>query len=176
MRWLIPILDIMKAKNLHTTFFVTGKWASIHSDELRLIAQQGHEVFNHTYDHPYLTQVSDGQIQDELQSTDQLISTVTGKTTKPFFRPPYGDRNSHVLSVAKKAGYRSVYWTTDALDWKESTGISDQEVKDRIISNLKPGAIILMHIGDSITGRVLEEVITTIQQKGYTIVPLSQGL
>jgi peptidoglycan/xylan/chitin deacetylase (PgdA/CDA1 family) len=69
-----------------------------------------------------------------------------------------------------------VYWTVDAHDWEESTGVTASEVTDRIISNLRPGNIYLMHVGDNITGEVLDSVFTMIEDKGYKIVSLTEGL
>jgi peptidoglycan/xylan/chitin deacetylase (PgdA/CDA1 family) len=97
-------------------------------------------------------------------------------SSRPFFRAPYGDRDERVMDAAFKAGYHSVYWTVDAHDWEESTGVTSTEVITRIVSSLKPGNIYLMHIGDNITGNILDQVFTTIEEKGYKIVSLTEGL
>lgn len=168
------ILEVVKAHNLKVTFFITGKFAEKNPELIKQIAAEGHEIFNHTHSHPHLTQITDGQIKEELSKTEQIISSLTGKTTKPYFRPPYGDRNGHVLEVAKQEGYQSVFWTFDAFDWM--TDKTEKQVKDRIYSNLKNGAIILMHVGDNITGNILDEVFTHIENQGYKIVSLTEGL
>jgi peptidoglycan/xylan/chitin deacetylase (PgdA/CDA1 family) len=78
--------------------------------------------------------------------------------------------------VAVKEGYQSVYWSCDALDWKESSGQTAQQVKARIMENLKPGTIYLMHIGDNITGQILDGVFQEIKSQGYSIASLTQGV
>lgn len=168
------ILETAQKHNLKLTFFSTGKFAEKNPDLIKQIASSGHEIFNHTYSHPHLTQLTDEQIKEELIKTDQIISDLTNTTTKPFFRPPYGDRNTHVLEIAQGAGWQSVYWTLDALDWM--TDKTAEQVKQRIYSNLKNGAIILMHVGDDITGSILDEVFTYIENQGYKIVSLSEGV
>lgn len=168
------ILETLQKHSLKSTFFVTGSWADQNLALLKQISQQGHEVFNHTYTHPHLTWLSDFQVANEFRRAESAISAATGKTTKPYFRPPYGERNARVLQTAAKEGYRSVYWTIDALDWKE--GITAKEVKDRILNNLAPGAIFLLHIGDDITGQILDEVIAEIQSRGYEVVSLTANL
>lgn len=168
------ILETAQKHNLKLTFFSTGKFAEQNPDLIKQISAEGHEIFNHTYSHPHLTQITDEQIKEELDKTEQIISGLTGTTTKPFFRPPYGDRNEHVLNIAGQDGFQSVYWTLDALDWE--TGKTAGEVKQRIYSNLKPGEIILMHVGDDITGNILDEVFTYIKNQGYKIVNLTEGL
>lgn len=170
------ILEVLKKYNIKATFFLTGKWAEENPEFVKLISQSRHEIFNHTYSHPHLTQVSDGTIIDEFRKTDELIQSLTGKSTKPYFRPPFGERNSYVLDLAATQGYRSVYWTVDALDWKESEGYTQDQVKERIFSNLNPGTMFLMHVGDNITGNILEEVILRLRSQGYTIVSLTEGI
>ncbi|MCB0214504.1 MAG: polysaccharide deacetylase family protein [Anaerolineae bacterium] len=172
----IPVLETLEEHNLTATFFITGTWANSNQELLRQISEAGHEIYNHTYTHPHLTQISDKEIRDELTSTNELIESITGNSTTPFFRPPYGERNQHVLDVALAEGYCSVYWTVDALDWKESEGVTSEQVKARIFNNLNPGTIYLMHLGDNITGQILDEVITHVQSQGFEILPLSKGI
>ncbi|HYF10522.1 MAG TPA: polysaccharide deacetylase family protein [Candidatus Paceibacterota bacterium] len=168
------IIATLKKHGVTGTFFVTGKWAEQNATSTRRLAAEGHEVFNHTYDHSDLTTLSSAQITSQFARAESSISALTGKTTKPYFRPPYGARNAAVLAAARQAGYRSVYWTVDALDWKP--GITDQEVRTRILSNLAPGTIYMMHIGDDITGRILDDMLTEIKARGYAIVPLTKAL
>jgi len=168
------ILEIAASHNVKVTFFCTGKFAQNNSELIKQIAQEGHEIFNHTYSHPHLTQITDEQIIEELDKAEQILSSLTGKTAKPYFRPPYGDRNAHVLEVAKQEGYQSVFWSLDALDWMVDK--TEEQVKERIYTNLKPGAIILMHVGDNITGDILDEVFTYIEDQDYKIVSLTEGL
>jgi len=171
-----PILDTLKKYGIKGTFFITGKWAENNVDLVKQISDSGHEIFNHTYDHPHLTQLTDEQITEELNKTDEIISKITGKSTKPFFRPPFGERDSRVLKVAEQAGYRSVYWTIDVLDWKESEGYTAEQSEQRVLNNLKPGTIYIMHIGDNITGQILDELFMNIENKGYSIVSLTEGI
>jgi len=169
------ILDTLARFDIDSTFFLTGKFIELYP----LLAKEmalDHEVFNHTYSHPHLTQITDAEIYNEFSATENLLQLWSGKTTKPYFRPPYGERNQHVLDVAASQGYRSVYWTVDALDWKESEGMTGEQVKTRILDNLSAGTIYLMHIGDTITGTILPELIPEIRKRGYSIVSLTQGL
>lgn len=170
------ILDTLKTENVHATFFVTGTWVSKNTSLVQKIASAGHEIFNHTYSHPHLPALTDTQIADELNKTDTLVVSATGKSTKPYFRAPYGDRNAHVLSVAAEQGYTSIYWTLDALDWEESTGMTAAKVKTRILDHVAPGEIYLMHVGDTITGTILKDVLDGIKKRGYSVVPLGKAL
>ncbi|MEX2010237.1 MAG: polysaccharide deacetylase family protein [Parcubacteria group bacterium] len=168
------IIAILKKHNLKSTYFLTGKWATLNPEAVREMRDEGHEIFNHTYNHPELTKLGEADIQNELSSAEDAIKSITGVTTKPYFRAPYGDRNAQVLKVAAQSGYQHIYWTIDAWDWRP--GWTEETVKARILDNLAPGNIYLMHIGDDITGNILDEVFTEIKARGYTIVPLTEGL
>lgn len=170
------ILEALKDHGVKGTFFVTGKFASDNPDLIKRIDSEGHEIFNHTYTHADLTTVPAEKIRDELGRAEVEIKTLTGKSTKPYFRPPYGARNLEVRKVAADEGYQSIYWTVDALDWKEDEGWTDAATRTRIMNNLKPGTIYMMHIGDNITGRILDDIFTEIESKGFKIVSLSEGL
>ncbi len=170
------ILAVLAKHHVKGTFFLTGKMVEAHPDLVKRIVAAGHEIFSHTYDHPNLTALTDDQITQELTKLEKVLQATAGISPKPYFRAPYGARNAQVLSVAAKDGYQSVYWTVDALDWKEPQGETAAQVKERILSNVAPGTIYLMHLGDNITGSILDDVFTTIEAKGYKIVSLSQGI
>lgn len=172
----LKILDILKKYNIKTSFFLTGEFVKNNPDLVLRMYNDGHEIYNHTLDHPYLTSVSDDEIKRQLEEMDRNLQKIVNKSSRPFFRPPYGDRDVRVIEVAHSIGFRSVYWTVDALDWKESVGITSEEVKERIMSTLAPGNIYLIHIGDTISGNILEELILEINKKGYKVVSLKQGL
>lgn len=169
------ILRILKDNGVHSTFFTTGKWAENNPETIKQIVSEGHTLGNHTYDHQELTKLTDAAIIEEFAMAEKIIkSIVPATTTKPYFRPPYGDRNSHVLEVAGNAGYQSIYWTIDALDWQETA--TAESVKQKIYNNVKNGAIILMHVGDDITPAVLDEVIKKLKSDGYQPVTIDELL
>lgn len=168
------VLEVLAKHKVRGTFFLTGKFVEVYPDLAKRIVAGGYEVFNHTYDHKDLTTLSDEKIIGELKNTEGVFSKILNISPKPYFRPPYGARNSKVLEVAFGVGYQSVYWTVDALDWQE--GKTSAEVKTRILVNLASGNIYLMHVGDKITGEILDDVFTKIEARGYKIVSLSQGL
>lgn len=173
-------LDILSSHGLHATWFVTGDFAQANPAIVRRIVADGHDLGNHTVDHPDLISPprSDAFICWELTRADQLIVTATGgdNTTRPFFRPPYGDYNDQVRMLAARLGYRTIYWSIDPRDWDSATTV--QDILNRVLNgpNLKPGAIILMHVNSPHEAQALPGVIAGLEQKGYTIVPLSQLL
>lgn len=172
------VLAILAKHGIKGTFFLTGQFVEKNPDYTKRIVAAGHEVFNHTYDHPHLPEISNEQINRQLRRMESDMKAVVGMDyySRPYFRAPYGDRDDRVIAEAFKQGYQSVYWTIDARDWMESTGMTAKEVRNRILNNLAPGNIYLMHLGDTITGAVLDDIFSTIESKGYKIVSLTQGL
>ncbi len=170
------ILSILEKYNIKATFFLTGKWIENNPFLTILIKGGGHEIFSHTYNHPYLTRISDNEIREELRKTNDILFKLLGINSRPYFRPPYGDRDERVLRIASSEGYQSVYWTVDALDWMENEGETDISVMNRIKDNLSPGTIYLMHLGDNIIGRILDQAIIDLKNDGYEIVSLTEGL
>lgn len=170
------VLKVLEKYKVTTAFFVTGKFADWYPADVKSINNAGNEIYSHTYSHPHLTSLSDAQIKDELTKADTSISTVTGKTVKPFYRPPFDATNNHIRQLAATLGYQEVTWSIDALDLQESSGMTASAVKSRIYSNLVPGEIYLMHLSDNITGQVLDEVFKYITEHGYTIANLRTAL
>jgi peptidoglycan/xylan/chitin deacetylase (PgdA/CDA1 family) len=170
------ILKVLEKHNMKTTFFLTGDFVLTYPEVVREMKNAGHEIYNHTENHPYLTQATDREILLELDGMDRALRGTIGQSSKPYFRPPYGDRNDRVLKIAYGAGYQSVGWTVDALDWQESEGRTGDEVRSIILNSLAPGNIYLLHLGDNISGNILEGLIGEINSRGYNIVSLKRGL
>jgi peptidoglycan/xylan/chitin deacetylase (PgdA/CDA1 family) len=165
------ILAALRQANLRSTFFLTGDWAQANPDAVRAILAGGHEVFNHSLTHPNFTTISDAEIVSELEATEQIVQKLTGRSTKPYFRPPYGARDKRVLAAAWSAGYRSVYWTIDSGDWRENA--TTDGVVSKILGNASNGAIFIEHVGSPQTAEGLPRIIAGLRERGYEIVPLS---
>lgn len=168
------ILDILKENNIRVTMFVTGKFVDTYPDIVRRMAQDGHQISNHSYTHSDFTTLSDQQTIDEMDKTDQAILRVTGKSSKPYMRMPFGARNSRVLGTVSSAGYRSIYWTLDSGDWLENA--TANSVRQRILQNVASGYIVVQHMNSEQTATSLKDVISGIKEKGLRIVSLSEML
>lgn len=167
------ILRTLKASGIHATFFLTGKWCEKSPNLVREIAQDGNEICNHTYSHPDLRKLDNMQIAQQLQKVDEMVVRLTGRSTKPFFRPPFGARNSHVLHAAYGQGYTSIYWAVDSWDAFKKN-ITSEEIKNRILSKVQSGDIILMHCGSQPTADALPEIIRELKSRGYKMVTVSE--
>ncbi len=170
------LLDILASYNVKSTWFIMGAWGQENRSTFQRVVASGHELGNHTLDHPDLTNPprSDEFICYELGMTEQIAKEISGKSTRPFFRPPFGAYNTQVLNDAAKLGFRTVYWSIDTIDWDPNT--TADQIVSRVLNspNLKNGAIILMHAGSLHEPEALPRVIEGLRAKGYEIVPLSQ--
>lgn len=169
------ILDMLAAHGVEASFGMTGRWAESNPELLMRMAEEGHALINHTYDHPHMETLStEGRLQ-QLARTEAIISGLTGVSTKPYFRPPYGAYNEQVLIDVASAEYRySIMWTVDSLGW---TGLSPGEVVARCRDGLQPGAILLMHVGSASTDyAALEDILSVIDQAGYRYATIQEML
>lgn len=164
------ILEILKEYDIKTTYFVTGIWIEEYPELVKKIAEEGHEIGNHTDSHPHLNQLSAEQIQDELKQVEDTVYELTGKRTK-LFRPPFGEYNNNVIKTVNNMGYKAIQWSIDSLDWKN---LSKDAIYKRVTANPHNGAIILFHNDGLNTPDALPSIIEFYTENGYEIVPISK--
>ena len=141
-------------------------------EDVKKIYEAGHDLGNHSENHKYMSKLSDEEKTQELMTVHQKVKELTGYDMF-LFRPPYGDYDSAVVTNARQNGYYPIQWNIDSLDWKDY-GADDIIKKVTENKNLSNGSIILCHNGAKYTKDALDTVITTLQDKGYEFVPISQ--
>lgn len=167
------LLDILKARNVKATFYVLGQNARNYPHIIRRMLAEGHEIGNHTWNHPSLTSVSESSARDQMNRTAQTITSLTGYHMRTM-RPPYGATNQHIKNwMYSDYGYPTILWTVDPLDWKRP-GAS--VVTSRIVAGTRPGAIILAHDIHAGTIDAMPATIDTLLSKGYRFVTVCQLL
>jgi peptidoglycan/xylan/chitin deacetylase (PgdA/CDA1 family) len=132
------ILDILKAHRARATFFVVGQAAAQHPDVLERIIREGHELGNHTFDHPSLPRLSAAEMTAQVER----CATVIAPQKQQFFRPPYGHLTAGISLRLKRLKQRVVTWTFHCQDWSE---ISSERILERFNKRLSPGSIVLFH-------------------------------
>ncbi|MCT9868232.1 polysaccharide deacetylase family protein [Paenarthrobacter aurescens] len=172
------ILLTLSLHDVKATFFLTGNWASANSASVARIVAAEHRLGNHSMSHPGFTQLTDAQIAEELLGAEDAVRAAGGDP-RPFFRFPYGERDSRVIATVNKLGYVAVRWSVDTLGWKGTSGGASQEsVLRRVVDGLRPGAIILMHIGSNpddgttLDADALPGIIEAVRRAGYGFVSL----
>ncbi len=167
-------LQVLRGHGVHATFFVTGAFADTYPDAVRQMVADGHELANHTYSHRDLIHLPDWEIQDELERADAVLRQFSGHSTRPLMRMPYGSRDKRVLRVVGQAGYRSIYWTVDSLDWRD--GATPQGVAARVLRNVGPGDIVVEHCATTATAGALPTILDGLQARGLAVVTVSDLL
>lgn len=166
----LGILDILDKYEIKSTFFLVGFWIDKYPEHVKEISKRGHDVGNHSTNHPYMTKLSDDEIVKELNTTGEKIEKLIN--IKPIlFRPPFGDYNDKLIILCKENGYYSIQWDVDSLDWKE---LGVQPVVDRVTRNVAKGSIVLFHNNAKYVLEYLPIVIERLQKEGYEIVPISE--
>ncbi|WIV11429.1 polysaccharide deacetylase family protein [Proteiniborus sp. MB09-C3] len=164
------ILDTLDKYNVKTTFFLVDFWVKKYPEVVKEIDRRGHEIGNHSTNHPYMSKLDDIQIIKEIKTTEDSIKNVTGKKTI-LFRPPFGDYNDRLIRVCRENGYYVIQWDVDSLDWKE---FGVQPVVDRVTRNVKNGSIVLFHNNAKYVSEYLPIILEKLQTDGYKIVPISE--
>jgi peptidoglycan-N-acetylglucosamine deacetylase len=172
------ILGTLADQQVPATFFLTGQWVDINPDGVAVIHEGGHRLGNHSMTHPHLPALSDQAIRDEVQGAEQRI-LAAGADPRPLFRFPFWDRDERTIATVNDLGYVAVRWTVDTLGWKgTSGGMSAPEVADRAVNALRPGEIVLMHLGanpedgTTLDADALPDMIERMRAAGYTFVTL----
>jgi peptidoglycan/xylan/chitin deacetylase (PgdA/CDA1 family) len=167
------LLDLLAQKKIKVTFFVLGENVERHPEILKRAVAEGHEIGNHSWSHPNLAKLSQEKVRDQLKRTDDLIRQTTGFRPK-IMRPPYGSLTSKQRQwVHEEFGYNVILWEVDPLDWKEP---GPAVVARRIISQTKPGFIILSHDIHAQTIDAMPEVFDALLAKGFKFVTVSELL
>jgi peptidoglycan/xylan/chitin deacetylase (PgdA/CDA1 family) len=173
---LASILSTLSAEAVPATFFLTGAFTRGFPTDARTIGLR-YPVGNHTDTHPNLRTQTDAQIRAQVQNAQNSIATAARYDTRPMFRFPFGASNAHTLIVVNGLGYASVWWTVDTLGWQgNSGGQSVSTVVNRVLNTVRPGQIILLHVGshptDSSTldADALPTIISELRARGYSFV------
>jgi peptidoglycan/xylan/chitin deacetylase (PgdA/CDA1 family) len=173
------ILAALAAANVKATFFLTGDFVRRNPLVVAAIVRAGHVIGNHTMTHPQLTTVSAAVARDEITDAAALIQHATGTSPRPWFRFPYGAYDQRSLTLVHALGYGAIGWTVDTLGWKGKTAGTSRDVVTRVLHGLRPGEIVLMHLGanpdDGTTydAAALPSVIAALRSAGYEFVPLT---
>ncbi|MDD2959434.1 MAG: polysaccharide deacetylase family protein [Lachnospiraceae bacterium] len=166
------ILEILASHQVKATFFMTGGWVASFPEDVKKIAAAGHDLGNHSENHKNMSQLSAADCMQEIKKVHEKVKLLTG-TDMTLFRPPYGDYDNKVIQTTRECGYYPIQWDVDSLDWKDY-GVDSIIKTVTEHKHLGNGSIILMHNGAKYTAQALDTIITTLQSKGYELVPISQ--
>jgi cellulose synthase/poly-beta-1,6-N-acetylglucosamine synthase-like glycosyltransferase/peptidoglycan/xylan/chitin deacetylase (PgdA/CDA1 family)/spore germination protein YaaH len=187
-QWTPQILDVLKKENVPATFFIVGEYGQENPELLRRIVSEGHDIGNHSFTHPNMGEIPTKVTEVELNATQRLIQSATGRSTMLFRAPYFGDAEPTTadevdpIVTAKNLGYIAVGLHIDPDDWEKPgaetivqrtvDGITNQSTDADI-----HGQIVLLHDGGgnrSQTVEALPEIIDALRAKGYQFVTVSK--
>lgn len=163
------LLDGLKERGVHATFFLMGKCIEGQEDLVKRMSQEGHLIGNHTYSHVQLSKVSQAEAKREIEKTSNLIYEVTG-TYPMYLRPPFGGWKKDLeLAVTMIP----VFWTIDTLDWKSQ---NVDAIMKKVEGQVEDGSIILMHDEFASSVEAALKIVDLLAEKGFAFVTVDEFL
>jgi len=159
------IMEICKSFNVNATFFLVGFWVEKYPEIAKKIKENGFEIGTHSNTHPDMTKLSALQQKLELQSSVDLIKSVTNAEVE-LFRAPFGAYNDTLLETANALNLKTIQWDIDTLDWK---GLGAMEITNRILNGVRNGSIILCHNNSDHILDALPIFLDRLIKRGYAI-------
>ncbi|MFY9146518.1 MAG: polysaccharide deacetylase family protein [Bacillota bacterium] len=163
-----PMLDLFDRYDARATFFFVGTWARSRPDLVKVIAEAGHEIANHGYEHVHVSNASATTIKKLVQDNQNLLHSITGVKTR-LFAPPYGEVNPVIVRAAAEVGHYTIMWDVDTIDWQLP---SPSVITSRVVSKIRPGSIVLMH-PTAPTVEALSKIFEILSSQGYRVVTVS---
>ena len=164
------ILETLSKNEIKATFFMVGDWVEKFPDAVKKIYESGNEIANHSESHAHVNNLNYEKNVEEIIKCSDRIKAITGNQTT-LYRGPYGEYNDTVIKSATDNNHITIQWSIDSLDY---TGLTSEQMWERIEPKLEKGSIILMHNGTENTAMSLDMIIKNIKDKGYEPVTVSE--
>lgn len=165
------VLEVLKKHDVKAVFFVIGKNMEGHETVMQQLIAEGHQIGNHSFSHDAKIDLWPAKkISVDLAACQNMIEAYEHGNN--LFRPPYGVTNPNMAKAIRQNGLQSIGWNIRSYD----TSIKDiEKIKERVLSRLKPGAIILLHDRLHYMPELLETLVPAIRERGYefTLIPAS---
>jgi len=166
------VLALLDKFGAQATFFMVGTNFTQYPRLLQQVAAKGNEIAAHSMTHPDPDYLSNSELDYEITASVAGLREISDQPVR-YFRPPYGQRNYIYKKRAPELDVEIVYWTVDPRDW---SGISSDIIAERVLDNLEPGCIVLLHDGGGNrqeTVDALEIILREANARGYNSVTLS---
>ena len=160
------LLEVLKENNVKATFFITAHYLNTQPELVKQMIDEGHIVGNHTVNHKSMPDISNEQIQKEVMDLHTAIYQKYGYEMK-YIRPPKGEFSERTLEYCNTLGYKTVMWSLAYDDCDENKQVREEYGKKKLIDNIHPGAIILLHGTSKDNSNILDSCIKQIKEMGY---------
>jgi len=164
------VLELLKRKGVHATFFVVGQLARRRPALLRRMVAEGNVVGNHSWNHPEFFGKKAKMIRGQLVRTDAAIHRAIGHDPV-LMRPPFGEVTPNVRKISRSLGEAVVIWDVDPVDWKDR---KSSTVAHRVVTQARRGSIILTHDSLKTTRAAYADIIDGLRARGFTLVTVPE--
>ena len=165
------LLKMLKERNIHATFFVVGKCVAESPEIAKQIVEEGHEIANHSWDHPLLSKMAEGSVREQLQKTHDVVKQTTG-VTMSLMRPPFGGFTKNQQSWSHATwGYKCILWDVDPIDWQHRNPAKTESI---IMKTTHSGSIVLCHDIHKTTIDAMPATLDGLIKKGFKFVTVSE--
>lgn len=161
------ILDVMKEEKVTGAFFILGNLVQKNPELVKRMFEDGHLVCNHTYSHCAMVNKSSSEIKTELEKLESLCNKQTGYDMAKYYRPPEGKFDRDSLECVNNLGYKTIFWSFGYVDWENDKQPSFEYAKNKIMSNIHNGEIMLLHPTSSTNAEILGDVIRSLKAEGF---------
>lgn len=161
------ILDVLRENKVKAIFFITGPYLDKEQELVRRMVEEGHEVGNHTVNHPSLPLCSEAKMESEILDLEREFKDKFKKNMR-FLRPPKGEYSEALLALSKNLNYINLFWSLAYADWDTKNQKGEDYAFKMVTENLHGGAVILLHAVSNDNANALDRIIKEAVRMGYT--------
>ena len=160
------ILQVLKENQVSATFFITAHYVNTSEELVKEMIENGHIIGNHTVNHKSMPDLTDEAVKTEVMDLHTKVYQKFGYEMK-YIRPPKGEFSERTINITNELGYTTVMWSFAYDDWDENKQGREEYAKKKILDNVHPGAVILLHGNSKDNTNILDECIKEIKNMGY---------
>jgi len=169
------ILDTLKSHNATAAFFILENHIIRNPELVKRMADEGHLVCNHTAKHPDMSKINDIEnFSAQLERLEKVYFELTGTEMAKIYRPPQGRFSKENLELAKKLGYKTVFWSFAYADWDNERQPDCERSLEKLLKHTHSGEILLLHPTSATNAAILDEFMTTLESEGYRFGTLNE--
>ena len=167
------ILAVLKQNKVPAAFFITAHYLNTQPDLVKQMIQEGHIVGNHTVNHKSMPDLTEEQIQKEVMDLHTAVYEKFNYEMK-YIRPPKGEFSERTIAYTNNLGYKTVMWSLAYDDWDENKQDREDYGIQKILDNIHPGCVILLHATSKDNSNILDYCIKEIKKMGYEFKSLEE--
>ncbi len=169
------ILDVLKKHSIKAAFFCTGSFIRDNPELVKRFADEGHIIGNHTLTHPSMMKVGTWEeFSRQLFTVEDRVKAITGQDMPRYYRPPAGAFSDTQLRMAQALGFSTIFWSVAYKDWDTKAQPTHERAMNYLTTRIHPGAIILLHAVSRTNAEIMDQLLTTWEQMGYSFKTLDE--